>query len=54
MIDYSCTVRQIADELKRHPVVVNKLAKYLDDDRIQNRITKDFYDVLVRELIRWV
>ena len=35
----------------RHPVsVVNKLAKYLDDDSIQNRITQDFYDVPVREL----
>lgn len=55
MIHYACTVRQIAAELKRHPVsVVNKLAKYLDDDSIQNRITQDFYDVPVRELIRWV
>ena len=55
MIDYACTVRQIAVELKRYPVsVVNKLAKYLDDDSIQNRITQDFYDVPVRELVRWV
>ncbi|MEM6161934.1 hypothetical protein AAH446_15510 [Erwinia sp. P6884] len=54
MIDYVCTVRLIADELKRHSVsVVNKLAKYLDDDSIQNRITKDFYDVPVCELVRW-
>jgi len=54
MIDYACTVQQIADELKRHPVsVVNKLAKYLDDDSIQNRITQNFYDVPVRELISW-
>lgn len=53
MIDYACTVRQIAVELKRHPVsIVNKLAKYLDDDSIQNRITQDFYDVPVRELVR--
>ena len=49
-----CTVRQIAVELKRHPVsVINKLVKYLDDDSIQNRITQDFYDVPVRELVRW-
>lgn len=55
MIDSACTVRQIAVELKRHPVsVINKLAKYLDDDSIQNRITQDFYDVPVRELVRWV
>lgn len=55
LIDYACTVRQIAVELKRHPVsVVNKLAKYLDDDSIQNRSTQDFYDVPIRELIRWV
>ncbi len=54
MIDYACTVRQIAAELKRHPVsVVKKLAKYLDDDTIQNRITQDFYDVPVRELVHW-
>lgn len=33
--------------------VVNKLAKYLDDDSIQNRITQNFYDVPVRELVRW-
>lgn len=52
MINYSCTVRQIAVELIRHPVsIVNKLAKYLDDDSIQNRITQDFYDVPVRELL---
>lgn len=43
MLDYACTVRQIAVELKRHPVsVINKLVKYLDDDSIQNRITQDF------------
>lgn len=54
MINYACTVRQIAGELKRHPIsVVAKLAKYLDDDSIQNRITQDFYDVPVRELIGW-
>ncbi len=54
MIDYACTVRRIAVELKRHPVsVINKLAKYLDDDSIQNRITQDFYDVPVRELVHW-
>ncbi|HBB1530061.1 TPA: hypothetical protein J0526_004457 [Escherichia coli] len=54
MIDYACTVRQIAAELKRRPVsVVKKLAKYLDDDTIQNRITQDFYDVPVRELVNW-
>ena len=54
MLDYACTVRQIAVELKRHPVcVINKLVKYLDDDSIQNRITQDFYDVPVRELVRW-
>lgn len=54
MINYGCTVRQIAVELKRHPVsVINKLAKYLDDDSIQNCITQNFYDVPVRELVRW-
>lgn len=51
MIDYACTIRQIAYELKRHPVsVVNKLAKYLDDDSIPNRLIGDMYDVPVREL----
>ncbi len=54
MINYGCTVRQIAVELKRHPVsVINKLAKYLDDDSIQNCIAQDFYDVPARELVRW-
>lgn len=54
MIDYACSVRQIAAELKRHSVgVVNKLVKYLDDDTILNRITQDFYDVSARELVRW-
>jgi len=55
MIDYACTVRQIADELKRHPVsVVTKLAKYLDDDSIQNRLTEELYDVPVQELVHWM
>ncbi len=44
MIDYACTVRQIAAELKRRPVsVVKKLAKYLDDDTIQNRVMTPTY-----------
>lgn len=52
MINYTCTVRQIADELKRHPIsVVTKLAKYFDDDSIENILTQDSYDVAVRELV---
>ncbi|HEM7951813.1 TPA: hypothetical protein U2L64_001034 [Citrobacter koseri] len=55
MINYGCTVLQIAVELKRHPVsVVNTLAKYVDDDSIENRISQYFYDVPVREFIRWL
>lgn len=54
MIDYACTVRQIAVEMKRHPVsAVNELAKYPENGSIQNRITQVFYDVPVQELIHW-
>lgn len=52
-IDYGCTVRQIAVELKRYPVsAINKLAKYLDNDSIHNCITQELYDVPVLELTR--
>lgn len=54
MIDYDCIIQQITDQLKWYWVcVVNKLAKYLDDDSIQNRITQNFYDVPLRELVHW-
>ncbi|MBS6332574.1 hypothetical protein [Escherichia coli] len=43
MINYGCTVLQIAVELKRHPVsVVNTLAKYVDDESIENAFLKIF------------
>lgn len=41
----------------RVPGVAAKISSspqlYLDDDTIQNRITQDFYDVPVRELVHW-
>lgn len=54
MIELACTCRQIAKELKRHPAsVATRLAKYLDDESLQNRLNEDTYDVPVRELIDW-
>lgn len=54
MIEYSCTLRQIAQELQRHPVsVVVKISKYVGDKGIQDRISEDMYDVPVIELISW-
>lgn len=51
MIEYNCTVQQIADELKRHPAsVVVKLSKYLGDQSLLNRLTEDLYDVPLRNL----
>ncbi|WP_412537186.1 hypothetical protein [Marinobacter sp. MIT932201] len=52
MIEYSCTVRQMAEELKRHPVsVATKLAKYLDDENLVNRLSEEMFDVPVKELL---
>jgi hypothetical protein len=52
MIEYSCTLRQIAQELQRHPVsVAVKLSKYVGDQAIQDRFTEDLYDVPVIDLI---
>ncbi|MDN2659654.1 hypothetical protein OW491_07525 [Neptunomonas sp. CHC150] len=54
MIELACTCRQMAEELRRYPAsVVTRLAKYLDDESLQNRLNEDTYDVPVRELTDW-
>lgn len=54
MIELACTCRQMAEELRRHPAsVATRLAKYLDDESLQNRLNEDTYDVPVRELTDW-
>ena len=54
MIELACTCRQMAEELKRHPVsVATRLARYLDDESLQDRLNEDTYDVPVKELIDW-
>lgn len=54
MIELAYTCRQMAKELKRHPAsVATRLAKYLDDESLQNRLNEDTYDVPVKELIDW-
>lgn len=55
MIEHFCTVRQIAEELQRHPVsVVSKLAKYLDNKNLRFSLTEDKFDVPVREITDWI
>lgn len=54
MIELAYTCRQMAEELRRHPAsVATRLAKYLDDESLQDRLNEDTYDVPVKELIVW-
>jgi hypothetical protein len=54
MIEHFCTVRQISEELERHPAsVVSKLAKYLDNNDLLFSLDDNKFDVPVRALVEW-
>lgn len=54
MVEYGSTLRQISDELQRHPVsVAVKLSKYIGDQNMLNQLSDEVYDVAVTELLSW-